>query len=167
MQEEKKLGGNAEYILEVKNVCKSFPGVKALDNVSLSVPKGVVYGIVGENGAGKSTLMKILSGVYTKDSGTVIFDGETVENTTPIQALRRGLSIIYQEFNLVNTMTVGENILLGRFRENGGMRGTHKRAKELLDSIGSKISTTSLVGDLSASEMQMVEIAKALSLIPN
>ena len=157
------MGSNAEYILEVKNVCKSFPGVKALDNVSLSVPKGVVYGIVGENGAGKSTLMKILSGVYTKDSGTVIFDGETIENTTPIQALRRGLSIIYQEFNLVNTMTVGENILLGRFRENGGMRGTHKRAKELLDSIGSKISTTSMVGDLSASEMQMVEIAKALS----
>ena len=77
--------------------------------------------------------------------------------------MRRGLSIIYQEFNLVNTMTVGENILLGRFRENGGMRGTHKRAKELLDSIGSKISTTAMVGDLSASEMQMVEIAKALS----
>ena len=157
------MGSSAEYILEVKNVCKSFPGVKALDNVSISVPKGVVYGIVGENGAGKSTLMKILSGVYTKDSGTVIFDGQTIEKTTPIQALRRGLSIIYQEFNLVNTMTVGENILLGRFSENGGMRGTHRRAKELLDSIGSKISTTALVGELSASEMQMVEIAKALS----
>ena len=133
------------------------------EGISQAIHSGELTCLLGENGAGKSTLMKILSGVYTKDSGTVIFDGETVENTTPIQALRRGLSIIYQEFNLVNTMTVGENILLGRFRENGGMRGTHKRAKELLDSIGSKISTTSLVGDLSASEMQMVEIAKALS----
>ena len=131
--------------------------------MGLSIPYGVVYGIVGENGAGKSTLMKILSGVYTKDEGTVIFDGETIERTTPIQALRRGLSIIYQEFNLVNTMTVGENIFLGRFKETHGMKGTHARARELLDSIDSKIDTHAVVGDLSASEMQMVEISKALS----
>ena len=68
-----------DYILEVKDICKYFPGVKALDHVSMSIPKGVVYGIVGENGAGKSTLMKILSGVYTKDEGTVIFNGEVIE----------------------------------------------------------------------------------------
>jgi ABC-type Fe3+/spermidine/putrescine transport system ATPase subunit len=79
-----------------------------------------VYGIVGENGAGKSTLMKILSGVYTKDEGTIIFDGQTIEKTTPIQALRRGLSIIYQEFNLVNTMTVGENTFSFRTPSSGG-----------------------------------------------
>ena len=152
-----------DNILVVKDVCKYFPGVVALDHVSIEVPQGVVYGIVGENGAGKSTLMKILSGVYEKDEGTVIFNGETIEKTTPIQALRRGLSIIYQEFNLVNTMTVGENIFLGRFNENHGMRGTHKKARELLDSIGSTIDTHAMVGDLSASEMQMVEITKALS----
>ena len=152
-----------DYILEVKDICKYFPGVTALDHVSMSIPKGVVYGIVGENGAGKSTLMKILSGVYTKDEGTVIFNGETIEKTTPIQALRRGLSIIYQEFNLVDKMTVGENIFLGRFNENKGMKGTHKKARELLDSIGSTIDTHAIVGDLSASEMQMVEITKALS----
>ena len=152
-----------DNILVVKDVCKYFPGVVALDHVSIEVPQGVVYGIVGENGAGKSTLMKILSGVYEKDEGTVIFNGETIEKTTPIQALRRGLSIIYQEFNLVNTMTVGENIFLGRFSENHGMRGTHKKARELLDSIGSTIDTHTMVGDLSASEMQMVEITKALS----
>ena len=152
-----------DLILKVSGVTKRFPGVLALNNVSLEIPKGVVYGIVGENGAGKSTLMKILSGVYEKDAGTIEFDGEIIEHTTPIQALRRGLSIIYQEFNLVNTMTVGENIFLGRFSENGGMKGTHQKARELLDSIGSKIDTYSLVGDLSASEMQMVEITKALS----
>lgn len=150
-------------ILSVENVSKSFPGVKALKNISLEVPRGVVYGIVGENGAGKSTLMKILSGVYVKDEGTVIFDGKRIEHITPIQALRLGLSIIYQEFNLVNTMTVGENIFLGRFQENRGMRGTHKKSRELLDSIGSSIDTYQKVGELSASQMQMVEIAKALS----
>ena len=152
-----------EIILTVKNVSKAFPGVKALDNVSIECRAGSVHGIVGENGAGKSTLMKILSGVYTKDSGTVIFDGKTIEHTTPIQSIRRGLSIIYQEFNLVNTLTVGENVFLGRFSEMKGMRNIHKKARELLDSIGSTISTNKLVGDLSAAEKQMVEITKALS----
>lgn len=150
-------------ILVIENVCKEFPGVKALDRVSMTIPKGTVYGLVGENGAGKSTLMKILSGVYKKDSGKVIFDGEVIENTTPIQALRKGLSIIYQEFNLVNSMSVGENIFLGRFKENKGMKETHRKARKLLDSIGSKIDTYIKVEELSASEMQMVEIAKALS----
>jgi ribose transport system ATP-binding protein len=107
--------------------------------------------------------MKILSGVYKKDSGTIVFDGETIEHTTPIQSIKRGLSIIYQEFNLVNTLSVGENIFLGRFREMKGMRNIHKKARELLDSIGSTIHTYTMVGDLSAAEKQMVEITKALS----
>lgn len=150
-------------ILSIKNVCKNFPGVKALDQVSIEIRRGVVHGIVGENGAGKSTLMKILSGVFQKDSGTIIFDGEDIKTTTPVQSMKRGLSIIYQELNLVNTMSVGENIFLGRFSEVGGMRGTHAKAKELLKSIGSKIDTYKLVSELSVSEKQMVEIAKALS----
>lgn len=135
-------------LLLVKDVNKSFPGVKALEDVTIEVQRGVVHGIVGENGAGKSTLMKILSGVYDKDSGTVIFDGEVIEHTTPVQSLSRGMSIIYQEFSLVNTMSVGENIFLGRFREVGGMRGTHAKARKLLDSIGSHINSHTLVKDL-------------------
>lgn len=106
----------SDVILSVEHVSKAFPGVKALDDVSLQVGRGVVHGIVGENGAGKSTLMKILSGVYTKDAGTVVFDGQTIEKTTPMESLRRGLSIIYQEFSLISSMTVGENIFLGRTR---------------------------------------------------
>jgi len=153
---------NAE-ILSVENVSKSFPGVKALDKVSFSIKKGTVHGLVGENGAGKSTLMKILSGVYTKDEGTVVFDGEEIKNTTPIKSMNSGLAIIYQELNLVNTLSVGENIFIGRFTKMGGMRGVHKKSRELLDSISCKIDTYKLVEDLSVSEKQMVEIAKALS----
>ncbi|MDP3179025.1 MAG: sugar ABC transporter ATP-binding protein [Spirochaetaceae bacterium] len=152
-----------DVILSIRDVSKSFPGVHALDRVSIDVRRGVVHGIVGENGAGKSTLMKILSGVYQKDSGNVIFDGCQVERTTPHQSMRSGLAIIYQEQNLVNTMSVGENVFLGRFKEMKGMRGTHAKARELLDSIGCTVPTTKLVAELSVSQKQMVEIAKALS----
>ncbi|PKM96346.1 MAG: D-xylose ABC transporter ATP-binding protein [Firmicutes bacterium HGW-Firmicutes-1] len=152
-----------EVILSIKDVSKSFPGVKALDQVSIDFGRGIVHGIVGENGAGKSTLMKILSGVHQKESGTITFDGETIKNATPIQSMKSGLSIIYQELNLVNTMSVGENIFLGRFREMHGMKGTHAKAKELLTSIGCNIDTHKLVNELSVSEKQMVEITKALS----
>ena len=153
----------SDTILNIRNVNKSFPGVKALNDVSIAIRRGDVHGIVGENGAGKSTLMKILSGVYEKDSGTIEFDGEVVEHTTPVESLRRGLSIIYQEFNLINTMSVGENIFLGRFREMKGMKGTHAAARKLLDGIHCSVDSHTLVEKLSVSEKQMVEIAKALS----
>ncbi len=152
-----------DYILSIRDVSKSFPGVKALDSVSMDIRRGSIHGIVGENGAGKSTLMKILSGVYTRDSGTIVFDGEEIKSITPHESMQKGLSIIYQEFNLVKTMSVGENIFLGRFKEMKGMRGTHEKARELLDSIGCNISTHKLVSELSVSERQMIEIAKALS----
>jgi ribose transport system ATP-binding protein len=152
-----------QALLQIKEVSKAFPGVKALDAVSVDVTGGVVHGIVGENGAGKSTLMKILSGVYEKDSGEVIFEGRRIEKTTPIESMHMGLAIIYQELSLVNTMTVGENIFLGRFGESGGRQGVHAKARKLLDSIGSKVSTYRQVSELSVSDKQMVEIAKALS----
>jgi ribose transport system ATP-binding protein len=154
---------NADAILKIKEVSKVFPGVKALDRVSLDVFRGTIHGIVGENGAGKSTLMKILSGVYQKDDGEIVFDGNKIENITPIQSMNMGLSIIYQELNLINTMSVGENIFLGRFGEMGGRTGVHAKARILLDSIGCKIDTQKQVSELSVSDKQMIEIAKALS----
>ena len=116
-------------LLSIKGVSKAFPGVKALDNVSLEVAGGVVHGIVGENGAGKSTLMKILSGVYEKDSGEITFEGRQIDKITPVESMKLGLSIIYQELNLVNTMSVGENVFLGRFREAGGRAGADTRSR--------------------------------------
>jgi ribose transport system ATP-binding protein len=153
----------SDAILKIEKVSKAFPGVQALDQVSLNVFRGTIHGIVGENGAGKSTLMKILSGVYQKDSGEITFDGKKIENVTPIQSMNMGLSIIYQELNLINQLTVGENIYLGRFRTMGGRRGVHSNARILLDKMGCTINTHKLVSELSVSEKQMVEIAKALS----
>jgi len=154
---------HSDPILEIKEVSKAFPGVKALDRVSLEVFRGTIHGIVGENGAGKSTMMKILSGVYQKDSGEIFFDGNKIEDITPVQSMKMGLSIIYQELNLVNTMTVGENVFLGRFSEMGGRKEVHAKARALLDSIGCKIDTQKEVSELSVSDKQMIEIAKALS----
>jgi ribose transport system ATP-binding protein len=150
-------------LLTVSDVSKAFPGVKALDHVTLDVRPGRVHGIVGENGAGKSTLMKILSGVYEKDSGEIVFDGKPIDRITPVESMNMGLAIIYQELNLVNTMTVGENVFLGRFSESGGRSGVHAKARRLLDSIGCKVDTHRQVSELSVSDKQMVEIAKALS----
>lgn len=157
------MNNNLKYILKIENVNKTFPGVKALDDVSLKIRTGTIHALVGENGAGKSTLMKILSGVYTKDSGKITFNDKVVETTNPSQSMQDGLSIIYQELNLVDTMTVGENIFLGRFTENGGLKGVINKGNELLRSIGAKFTADQKVSDLSVSEKQMVEIAKALS----
>ena len=130
-----------DLILSIKNVTKTFPGVKALDNVSFDVKRGTVHAICGENGAGKSTLMKIISGAYKRDSGEIYFDGKPLDpNITPRQSQELGISIIYQEFNLVNTLSVAENIYLNRLTGNKkGLvqwKDINKRAEELLERIG-------------------------------
>ncbi|NMB01266.1 MAG: sugar ABC transporter ATP-binding protein [Firmicutes bacterium] len=156
-----------ENILEMKSICKAFYGVQALNNVDFTVRKGETHILLGENGAGKSTLMKILSGAYQKDAGEIYFDGEKIEISTPLDAQRKGISIIYQEFNLIPGLTVAENIFLGRepLRKNGliNWRVLNDNAQELLDKLQADVSPTALVATLSVAQQQFVEIAKALS----
>jgi len=153
--------------LEMKNITKRFPGVIALDNVNLSVEKGEVHSLCGENGAGKSTLMKILNGVYKADEGEIFFNGEKVDVKSPHKAQKLGLSIIFQELNLVNSLSIAENIFLGRLKKNkfGKIlwKDIFEDAAELLGHIGCELDPKTEVGKLSVSQKQMVEIAKALS----
>ena len=157
----------AEYILELEHISKEFPGVKALDDVSLALKKGEVRGLVGENGAGKSTLMKILTGVYQKDAGVIRINGKEVKIETPLQAQQMGLSIIFQEFNLVNSLSIAENIFVGRLPKSGiqgiDWKKVRAMASEWLEKVGLHVSPLQKVGSLSVAGKQMVEIAKALS----
>jgi ribose transport system ATP-binding protein len=162
----KKRIGN-KYILEIENLSKTFPGVKALDKICFNLKKGEVHAIVGENGAGKSTLLKILAGAYKKDEGKIILDGNEVEMTSPRHALDSGISVIYQEFNLIPNLSIAENIFIGReprtrkaFVDFGKL---YKEAGVFMKKIGMKKEPKTLVSDLSVAEQQMVEIAKSLS----
>ncbi|MGB4589968.1 MAG: sugar ABC transporter ATP-binding protein [Clostridiaceae bacterium] len=154
------------YIIEASNVSKSFPGVRALNQVSFNLKVGEVLALLGENGAGKSTLVKILSGVYTKDEGTIKIFGEEVEGMNPLKAREKGIAIIHQELNMCAHLTVTENIFLGREIIQNGMlkdREMGKEAKRILDELNVDIDPDAVVGNLSVSKQQMVEIAKALS----
>ena len=103
-----------EVVLEIKNLCKSFPGVKALANVDLIVGRGEIHALMGENGAGKSTLIKVLTGLYRKDSGEILLEGENFEPHSPAETSKYGISTVYQEINLIPTLSVAENIYIGR-----------------------------------------------------
>ena len=159
---------NIQPTMEVQNISKRFPGVVALDDVSLQFFPGEIHAIVGENGAGKSTLMKIMSGAYTPDAGTMYLSGEKVSFSHPQQAQLKGVAIIYQEFNLLPERTVAHNIFLGRESSRGGtldLRKMNKDAVGVLKDLGVEkmISPTALVSSLSVAEQQLVEIAKAIS----
>lgn len=153
-------------ILSVQGVSKSFPGVQALEDVSLEVSAGEVLVLVGENGAGKSSLMKILSGIYTKDSGRIVLDGKEVEITSPFQAQQLGITIIHQEMNLMPDLTVAQNIWIGREPKSLGVlseSALNKKTAQFLEEIGIPVDPKAEVGSLSVAKQQMVEIAKALS----
>jgi ABC-type sugar transport system ATPase subunit len=156
-----------KYILELKNVSKAFPGVQALKKINFNLKKGEVHSLVGENGAGKSTLLKILAGAYKKDAGVIILEGSEVEIIEPKHALDLGISVIYQEFNLIPNLSVAENIFMGRApRKKSGFidfSKLHDDARVFLKKIGMKKSVKIPVSELSVAEQQMVEIAKSLS----
>lgn len=158
-----------EIILSMQHITKSFPGVKVLSDVSLQIRKGSVHALLGENGAGKSTLMKILQGIYTADSGTIVFDGMEISAYTIHQALTYGISMISQELSPINTMNVAENIFLGREPRIGSTHFVDDKkllsdAAALFEKYGVEgISPRKRMKELSIAQVQMVEICKAIS----
>src|SRR3954451_18132177 len=154
-------------LLDVRGVSKSFPGVKALEDMHLDLRGGAVLALVGENGAGKSTLMKLLSGIYTADEGEFFLNGERYEPTSPKHALELGISVIHQEFNLMPDLTVAQNLFIGREPRGAGFftseRRLDARARELIGRLRLPLRPDELVGNLTVAKQQMVEIGKALS----
>jgi len=166
----KTMSVNNQYVLEMRNISKAFPGVKALDDVTFAVRPGTVHALMGENGAGKSTLMKILFGLYSADTGQTLLNGQPVRFDTPKQALNAGISMIHQELHPIPYRNVMENMWLGRFpqRKIGPLSFVdHNKmfadTKQLLDSLGLDINPRARVGDLSVSHIQSMEIARAVS----
>jgi len=163
--------GDRMEILKAKGIVKRFPGVVAVDNVDFEVYENEIVSLIGENGAGKSTLIKILTGVLKPDAGEILVNGERVEFHSPVDAFKKGISVIHQELNLCDNMTVAENIFLAYEAVRGQKRTLssrvdenymYTRSKELLDLIGAKFSPDALVRNLTTAQRQMVEICKAL-----
>ncbi|MDO5345858.1 MAG: sugar ABC transporter ATP-binding protein [Lachnospiraceae bacterium] len=158
----------AKILLEMKNITKTFPGVKALDNVNLQVEKGEIHALVGENGAGKSTLMNVLSGVYPYGSyeGDIIYDGEVCKFHHIKESEEKGIVIIHQELALIPYMTIGENMFLGNERGKKAAINwdeTHGLADKYMKQVGLKESSRTLIKDIGTGKQQLVEIAKALA----
>ena len=158
-----------EYILEMKDISKTFPGVKALDHVQLQVRPGEVHALMGENGAGKSTLMKILMGIYTKDDdgGEILFDGKPYVVSNPKEAMDRGVAMIHQELNPILDMPVYENIFVGReLRKNGlvDKKAEIEQAQKLIEECGLHVSPRETLRNLTVAQCQLIEIIKAISV---
>ena len=152
-------------ILSMNNIVKTYPGVIALNEVSVSFRKGEVHALMGENGAGKSTLIKTLSGAIAPDSGEIFLDGETFDHFTPHQSKELGIGVVYQEFNLFNQLPVYENIFMGNYIMKNGLvdhKAMIRQTEEKLNELGIKINPKTAVKDLSVGYMQLVEIAKVL-----
>ena len=158
----------SHLLIEARGICKSFPGVKALDNVGFELRAGEVHALMGENGAGKSTMMKILSGVYTKDAGEVLLDGQPIEVKGPAHAQSLGIGIIHQELHLMPHLSAAQNVFIGReprkalgwFLDEDQL---NRDAQALFDRIHLDVAPTTRIGSLTVARQQMVEIAKALS----
>ena len=150
----------------MNGIDKSFPGVHALDHVNLEVRKGEVHALMGENGAGKSTLMKVLTGIYSKDEGTITYEGKEVEFSNPRDAQAAGIVIVHQELNMMNHLTVAQNIFIGRESMSGKLindKKMNEEAEKLFQKLNIQIDPTEKMGNLTVGKQQMCEIAKAIS----
>ncbi len=154
-------------LLEMRNITKEFPGVKALDGVSLTVRPGTVHALMGENGAGKSTLMKCLFGIYSKDSGTIQLEGKEINFKSSKEALENGVAMVHQELNQALTRSVMDNLWLGRYPKVGGIMvsesAMRKRTQEIFDELEVRVDPKAIMSTMPVSQRQMVEIAKAVS----
>ena len=155
--------------LEMRAISKTFPGVRALSDVAITVHFGTIHAVVGENGAGKSTLMKILSGIYAPTQGSIGLEGQTFDRLHPADAQKLGIRMVHQELNLAPDLSVAENIHLGRMPTRGlflDRRTMRKQTQQVLDTLGVRLNPDVLVGDLSVSQQQLVEIARAYAAEP-
>ena len=156
----------SDVILSLKKICKSFPGVQALDDVSIEFKRGTVHALLGENGAGKSTFIKIISGIYKMDSGSMELDGKASIMHNPREALEGGIAVVHQELNLIESLSVAENIFMGKLFKKGMLtdwKKVHKESKKLLDEMDIEINTKQIVEELSIALRQVVEICKAMT----
>ena len=156
-----------DFLIRTKGISKEFSGVRVLNNIDLELKKGQILGLIGENGAGKSTLMKIISGLYFPTEGEIFYEGNKVEINTPLDARKLGISIIPQEFNLINHLNVYENIFLGNEKRKNKIvldrKSMRAKTNELMKKLKTVINPDTLISSLSVAQKQMVEIAKALS----
>ena len=156
-----------QNVVEFRGISKWFPGVHVLDNISFGIKKGTVHALMGENGAGKSTLMKILNGTHKAEEGEIYFKGQKLQLASSVEAIRTGITMIYQELNLCNDLTVGENVFMSRLpKKKNGMihwRKLFEDTEALLAQYNLHIDPKTKLGSLTVAQMQMIEIAKALS----
>ncbi|HIW80968.1 MAG TPA: ATP-binding cassette domain-containing protein [Candidatus Acetatifactor stercoripullorum] len=156
-----------EVLLQMTDICKEFPGVKALDHVSLTVKKGTVHALMGENGAGKSTLMKCLFGIYSKDSGSILLEGKEVNFKNSKEALNNGVAMVHQELNQALKRNVMDNIWLGRYPKTAGLvvneHRMYESTKAVFEELGISVDPKRIMSTMPVSQRQMVEIAKAVS----
>ena len=154
------------YILTLKNITKEFPGVKALDDVTINIERGTIHGLVGENGAGKSTLIKILACIYQPNKGEIILDGKPCRFNSPIEARRAGISVVHQEIKLAEPLSVAENMFLGNVQLKNGLvdwKGMRRRAREIVEDLGMDIDINAQVSSLTVAKKQIVEIMHAIN----
>ena len=158
---------NGDVMLSMKNISITFPGVKALQHVDFTLRRGEIHALMGENGAGKSTLIKVLTGVHTRDEGTILLDGKEIDNRSPEEALQNGISTVYQEVNLCPNLSVAENIFVGHQPKKHfaiDWKKMNETAKEILGNVGlSHIDVTRALGKYSVAIQQMIAIARAVN----